>query len=1170
MLSIKRYNISANKNINRGVENMALTGEQRQRMDKLDFQLGGGFSDFMTNKQKLEPADSKFLFIGLGGKGSSTVASIKTNIYKKFKCPEGKTHPKNFEYLVIDTDKNELDKLCTGGFGEVGLSASPIDLEACQLYDSSAAKKLKSGNHHLIPEYINEWLNPQIQAELQGNGASGIRQAGRYLLFGEDAFQKLRNALYNKLQSLHNQIVDSAKEELIVYIFAGVGGGTGSGTVIDIPYIVRKICGDNAWAVKVYGYIFLPDAYPVTAKGTHIKYNSYAALKEIDSLMNLGVMDGAAHYRATYMPGFEVDSVEHIFDSCVLVSGKRGNGLVKEPEKFTKRVVVDNIINLVSKNEIDNGFLANSFLDNGIEEIANKVKVLSDKTVPKNAYYQYLVIGTGALVLPIEQILAYIAHGTMDMFAQGWDRHAKQNHVEEMLHIAPMLPEEQANNIIGRSTVPLMQYTRGIGGKATKQDVISGSLFNILKQHHMKQNVALYNAWDIAKHQVLEFIIGQLEDYYNKRFTDPECGIYFLKELLDDKILDGRSINGVLYRLDKDYQEALKGLIAGQYSMQNQMDEQMRKIIAELNSSLCFGPIATGKIEDYRELCVSRLISDNIVYLYNEIISDCLKQIIAWIEEKITNLNTYIDIFVYMRDIVDRNYQSVLEGTIPIAEYAGQLLDFAERDDTNMRRIIKYMDDMLAEKQPEGLVSAFENEILKTQKRWVQSTEDFDPMNVFVHFLENQYSDLPNLTIERFLELKYGTAGLDKGLSSAFNELKNKAGVIFPTSAVLNLNSLASHRYVVVPSTALKISAAMQNFAVANGADVSKSVDMNSIYWYNLVIGVPLYALADINEYEKMYEGNNIPGMHTRENKTENWKDMPALSNSILWPSADFNKRERSYMQTVKVNVQKFIDCGLIIKEESTEIYRAICLPENDTSCNKESIICWCKTKYINDPEYTQEGLIDSSKEFMKKMISENMLKEYLVTLSNVYFNVTDENLYQLVRMNYFLYTKLMQMYEVYNSCLPIIEEANREVVEHKKMMKFYEYVRTGIISFEDDIVIMTDRSGEQQELMYFSDYTAIEVTNFIYYTFQNFVERFKDEDLEEMDEYAKELSSDHSEAAKNKYRGFSDAFMDRCATAREKLKKIDAQKTLKQAGMGNMIAKYNTFYDEMMLLKKG
>ena len=345
---------------------------------------------------------------------------------------------------------------------------------------------------------------------------------------------------------------------------------------------------------------------------------------------------------------------------------------------------------------------------------------------------------------------------------------------------------------------------------------------------------------------------------------------------------------------------------------------------------------------------------------------------------------------------------------------------------------------------------------------------------------------------------------------------------------------------------------------------------MKSIYWYNLVIGVPLYALADINDYEKLYEENNIPGMHTRENKTENWKDMPALSNSILWPFADFNKRERSYMQTVKASVNKYINCGLIIKEESTEIYRAVCLPENDTSCNKESIVDWCKTKYINDPEYTQEGMIDSNKEFIKKMVSENMLKEYLVTLSNVYFRVTDENLYQLVRMNYFLYIKLMQMYEVYNSCLPVIEESNRQVVEHKKMAKFYEYVRTGIISFEDDMVIMTDQTGEQQELMYFSDYTAIEVTNFIYYTFQRFVERFKNEDLDEWDEYAKELSSDHSETAKTKYREFSDAFIDRCATAREKLKKIDAQKVLRQVGMEKMIAKYNAFYDEMMLLKKG
>ena len=47
---------------------MALTKKQQKRMDKLDFSKGGGFSDFLTNANKLTPSDSKFLFVGLGGK----------------------------------------------------------------------------------------------------------------------------------------------------------------------------------------------------------------------------------------------------------------------------------------------------------------------------------------------------------------------------------------------------------------------------------------------------------------------------------------------------------------------------------------------------------------------------------------------------------------------------------------------------------------------------------------------------------------------------------------------------------------------------------------------------------------------------------------------------------------------------------------------------------------------------------------------------------------------------------------------------------------------------------------------------------------------------------------------------------------------------------------------
>ena len=52
---------------------MPLNAEQKKRMDKLDFSMGGGYSDFLTDVNKAAPSDSKFLFIGLGGKGSSVV-----------------------------------------------------------------------------------------------------------------------------------------------------------------------------------------------------------------------------------------------------------------------------------------------------------------------------------------------------------------------------------------------------------------------------------------------------------------------------------------------------------------------------------------------------------------------------------------------------------------------------------------------------------------------------------------------------------------------------------------------------------------------------------------------------------------------------------------------------------------------------------------------------------------------------------------------------------------------------------------------------------------------------------------------------------------------------------------------------------------------------------------
>lgn len=130
---------------------MPLNAEQKKRMDKLDFSMGGGYSDFLTDVNKAAPSDSKFLFIGLGGKGSSVVAGLKTEVYKRIQCPNNKYKPDNFEYLAIDTSTDELKILERGSFGQIKLEKR--DSETFELYDTDFAQNLKDGIEGQ-PEYI--------------------------------------------------------------------------------------------------------------------------------------------------------------------------------------------------------------------------------------------------------------------------------------------------------------------------------------------------------------------------------------------------------------------------------------------------------------------------------------------------------------------------------------------------------------------------------------------------------------------------------------------------------------------------------------------------------------------------------------------------------------------------------------------------------------------------------------------------------------------------------------------------------------------------------------------------------------------------------------------------------------------------------------------------------
>lgn len=1159
---------------------MALSESEKQRLGKMEFSSGGGYADFMTGRTKAKPSGSKFLFIGLGGKGSQTVAAIKTGVYKKIECPKGAERPDNFEYLIIDTDENEIKQLTRGGYGEIPLRNDSENWETMQLYDSDAAKKLKPDKRKLLPANIQEWLNPTINAELQGAGAGGIRQAGRYLLFGDGAFRRLQTTLEQKLGKLHGQIhgqIKDTREKLIVYIFAGVGGGTGSGTIIDVPYIIREICHRNNWEIKIHGYIFLPDTY--AKDRAHQHYNSYAALKEIDTLMNIGQMGGAARFRATYVPGFTIDSTDRIFESCVLVSGKKSTGTVQNPDQYCRSVVVDQIVSLVSDSEIrlPNGgsaFLANSFLDNNFAEISGAVTLLPN-TVPRNAYYQYLVIGTGEIILPIEQVMAYLAYGVMEKLKQAWNKHSQDSDVTNVLQKLHMLPDEQANSIESAAEVAVLQYVKGIGGPAESNDVVSGALYTTIKNLWMERNVDLNNAWDVSKNKCLSRILQDFDKEYDRLFQDQNAGIYYLRELLASRAIDKDPFNGILERIKKDYVSALEGLIAGQEEIRRQCKARQQEIQISLQG---FGKgwFKQGSlVEEYREVTVGELVAENRKELYGIIVRDSLKQIVGHIESKLKEIQKYIDVFTCMQDIIDRNYRCVMENTLQQEAYASRLIDFSKTDDDTLR-VLRYLDDMLSQETPDGLVTALEASILREERRWLGSEESFEPMKVFVQFLEGRFSQIPNLTIEKFITIKYGAGGLGSGIQQICNELKAGADVIFPTFPLLSLGNLPSHSYVVLPSTALNLKSNMASYAQSNHATVAEGSNTDSIVWYNLVEGVPLFAYMDIGNDEKFYENNSIAGMHLWESESANWKRLPALSNQRLWNNSNDNVRERELAAEVKADVDRYLEKGLIWQDIGTKLYKTMCMEENSPFISGEQVADWCRNQYLSTADLAQDGTAQTGSAMWNSLcnsFSQGMC-EYQINIPTVFMTVDEGNLHEVLRMNIFLYEKLKSTYELYEVCEEIVTQANevraKQSIRRRNSGRFYEYVRNEIVQIQSNCILIQSRNGEQEALLYFENYTGLEIRFIAYWAVQQLAEKCSEEKLEELDEYAAELSGNHAPEAMARRKELSDEFMERCNQARESLKKLETKNALKDAGAEAMITEYASFYDTMISLRKG
>ena len=102
---------------------------------------------------------------------------------------------------------------------------------------------------------------------------------------------------------------------------AGLGGGTGSGTFLDMAYIVRQLAEElePKVPVEVYGCLFFPEMNAIVHPchtAEYMKVNAYAALQELDWCM--GLPEEGARFTQQYSETLRVDSDRPPFEQIYL------------------------------------------------------------------------------------------------------------------------------------------------------------------------------------------------------------------------------------------------------------------------------------------------------------------------------------------------------------------------------------------------------------------------------------------------------------------------------------------------------------------------------------------------------------------------------------------------------------------------------------------------------------------------------------------------------------------------------------------------------------------------------------------------------------------------------------------------------------------------------------
>lgn len=216
------------------------------------------------------------VLIGVGGTGSKLIRQVKSRI-----DPFVRDTPAEqiFQFRMIDADQNEFQQASRALQG-----AQVVPLHGVN------GNQLVATLEERRPQMHAWWPYPYRPGRII-DGCKQVRATGRLVLFENVSHvrQSLQSAVFQCAQL--NALAQHGQLTRVQVIIAGsLCGGTGSGMLFDVAYLVRAIAG-QVQDVNITAYLVMPEAVltlPNVASDalarSQVLANGYAALTELDNL----------------------------------------------------------------------------------------------------------------------------------------------------------------------------------------------------------------------------------------------------------------------------------------------------------------------------------------------------------------------------------------------------------------------------------------------------------------------------------------------------------------------------------------------------------------------------------------------------------------------------------------------------------------------------------------------------------------------------------------------------------------------------------------------------------------------------------------------------------------------------------------------------------------------